>query len=192
MAVPAERVDGLRVEVVERELVRVLDVLLERLEHAAGGELAVEAVVHQEQVWRRAAGERRREARDQIVTVARLDELDVDVRLFFGERADQRAVRLDLRRVAEDEKAHRAGGVVVAPAPGREPAQSGKEERHHERRVADHGRGFNPRCDELSRGDFWPVQAVFAHIEVISPSLPRAITEAGRARRLGVAWQFPL
>ena len=89
-AVPAEGVNGLLEEVVERERVRVLDVGLERLEHVARRELAVEAVVHEEEVGRRAAGERGREAGDQILAVARLDELDVDVRLLLGERADHR------------------------------------------------------------------------------------------------------
>ncbi len=69
------------IEVVELELVRVLDVGLERLEHVARRELAVEAVVHEEEVGRRPAGERGRESGDQVVAVARLDELHVDVRL---------------------------------------------------------------------------------------------------------------
>ena len=65
---------------------------LERLEHATSGELAVEPVVHQEQVWRRPAGDRGRETCDQVVAVARLDELDVDVRVLFLEGPDHRAV----------------------------------------------------------------------------------------------------
>ena len=102
------------IEVVERERVRALDVGLERLEHVAGRELAVEAVVHQEEVGRRAARERGREPGDEVVAVARLDELHVDLGLFLGERPDHRPVRVDLGRVAEDEQPDRAGGALVA------------------------------------------------------------------------------
>jgi hypothetical protein len=116
--VPAESVECLRVEVALLERLRVVHIGAQRLEHVASGVLAVEAVVHEEQVGRRAAGQRAGEASDKIVSIARLHQLDVDLRLFLLERIDQGSIGVDLGRVAEDEKANRAGRPLVGPSAG--------------------------------------------------------------------------
>ena len=81
LALEAERVERLRVEVVLLEGIRLGQSLLDRLELALGGELAVEAVIEEEEVRRPAARDRGREPGEQVVAVAGLDELDVDVGL---------------------------------------------------------------------------------------------------------------
>jgi hypothetical protein len=82
---------------------------------------------------RRAAGERGRQTRQEVVAVARLDQLDVDLGLFLLERLDQRAVGVDLRRIAEDEEADPPRGrrfLVVATAAGDgDAAQEGDAEK---------------------------------------------------------------
>jgi hypothetical protein len=105
---PAERVHRLGIEVLERERVRPPSSLLERLEHVLGRELAVEAVIDQEDVGRVPGRERGRKPREQILPVARLDELHVRGRLALLVGGDHVAVRLELLRVAEHEEAHGA------------------------------------------------------------------------------------
>ena len=103
LALPAERVQRDGVEVLRLERVRFVEPLCDRLDGAPGRELRVVPVVHEEDVGRSAGGDRRREARDQVRTVAGLDELHVVARLLFEVRHDL-PVGLDLLGVAEDEE----------------------------------------------------------------------------------------
>jgi len=80
------------------------------LEGASRGELAVEAVVHQEEVGWSAAGERGREPCQEILTS--LASISWTSICGSARSNDWISVCLDLGRIAEDEEAERAGGLT--------------------------------------------------------------------------------
>ena len=112
--VEPERAHRLLVEVLLLEDVRVVHSILDRLQDVAGRELCVEAVVEQEQIGRSPGREGGGQPRDQVVAVARLDHLHVDVRILVLVCRDHVAIRLDLLRIAEDHEAHVSGHVAAA------------------------------------------------------------------------------
>jgi hypothetical protein len=146
LAPPAKGIEGRWIELAWREHVRILEPVLHRLDRVLRGELPVEAVVDQEQVGRRTGRDGRGEARDQIVAVARLDELHVLSVVLLLVRVDHLAVGGELLRVTEDEEPH-GPAVLLTAATGQRDDENEREQGDHDpNHEASLGECRNHRC----------------------------------------------
>ena len=140
----AEGVEGEVVHVVLGEHVGRVEALLQRFEHATGGELPEEAVVDQEQVGRVAGGDRRRDPGDQRLAVGHLDELDGDVVLGLLERRRRACGRPRAPRPRRTRPARPSSAPPSPPHAAGEPA----EQRQRAPTAITHGRRHHRRCPE--------------------------------------------
>ena len=121
------------------------------------------------------------EASDEIFSVARLHQLDVDVRLFLLERLDQGSIGVDLGRVTEDEE---SGPSRKTPCRTLRRRRRVRRRRAREQPGAESWVGTPWRCIELaatealSRVVFWLVYAVSDAIAVISGQRLRCYHDA--------------
>jgi hypothetical protein len=101
-AVPPERRHRGLEEVGLREGVGLLEVRSDGLQGSSGRELAVEPVVHQEEVGWLPARDRRGESQDQIVALGEGGQLGIHRSLCVVETRDDGTVRVDLLGIAGD------------------------------------------------------------------------------------------